>query len=1116
MYNDNSSPKLINCTFRENHTFVVCGGGMCNKNNSNPTLTNCAFYDNSICGMYNSNSSPALTNCTISGNSNSGISNYNSSPELLNCTISGNSGNGISNSGNSNPHVINCMIYGNSSRGIYNSNSSPTVTNCTISGNSNRGIDNHDGNPTVTNCILWCNTPEEISIFGTSDPDVTYSDIRGGWSGVGNICASPLFVNPANSDYHLTAWSPCIDAGDNNAPNLPGSDFEGDPRIYLDCRVDMGADEEIVFFWDCNGNTNPDSCDIRYGTSTDCNSNGIPDECDIAGCERIPSWCSDCNTNDIPDGCDIESDPNLDLNSNGVLDECEGGLVGGCYTSSENFGQGVLINVNLDVEGRLQRNEVQMTAPLPFLWVAASDNNTIVRIDTETGVVLGEYRSAPEDRWGNPSRTTVDLDGAMWAANRDDDSVIKIGLVWGGRRVNADGELDPGGQYLAPPFKCNTCEDRDGDGLIRTSAGLGNVLDWPTSGGGDGVDNADDECIIRYVHVAGTGTRTVAIDADNDVWVGGVGNNQHEKIDGFSGLPVPGTLIDDLYCGGYGGLLDSNEVLWSSGNSWSLLRYDTGAASGQCIYMDMNIYGLGFDPQTGHVWSTSGFNGDTVSEIDPNGAVLNTYQHHAPNNDAQGIAVDNNGNVWVAHSYDGTTVGHLIAEDGTFVGNVDLSDYGPSGPTGVAVDANGKVWVANRTGNSALRIDPEGGPVGGGDVPIGQVDLPPVELCGGAGPYNYSDMTGMVTLHTSGVGTWTVVHDGLTADTPWGVIAWNAEAGCLPDDPGLTVEVRAADSEVGLIWDADLPGPRPYQPVAASGEMLNDVNGRFIQIRVRFSSADAALCDLYVGACQCPGDVNGDGSINGLDIQCFMNCALGGDITNCTCSCADLNHDCIVDTGDLDLFIDRLLNWTGACAELLAEDCNENSKPDYLEYVNSSEPATDDCNGNTTLDECDIAAGTSQDCQPNGVPDECDIAAGTSPDGNSNGIPDECDMACRGDCNCDDVINWRDIDYFVAAMNDNVAAWEAMFAPGVPTCPFINNDVNVDGTVNWRDIDPFVEVMNTVCSLPPGAPSPRPPAASARPFREVAGGRPGSGSGSRPRIVPRGDGNTRCLRASFP
>ncbi|MCK4343591.1 MAG: agmatine deiminase family protein [Phycisphaerae bacterium] len=70
---------------------------------------------------------------------------------------------------------------------------------------------------------------------------------------------------------------------------------------------------------------------------------------------------------------------------------------------------------------------------------------------------------------------------------------------------------------------------------------------------------------------------------------------------------------------------------------------------------------------------------------------------------------------------------------------------------------------------------------------------------------------------------------------------------------------------------------------------------------------------------------------------------------------------------------------------------------------------------------------------------------------------------CPGDSNCDAAIGWRDIDYFVAAMNDNVAAWEDMFAPGTPSCSFDNNDVNGDGTVNWRDIDPLVALMNTTC-----------------------------------------------------
>ncbi|MCK4342701.1 MAG: hypothetical protein KAY37_13370 [Phycisphaerae bacterium] len=105
-------------------------------------------------------------------------------------------------------------------------------------------------------------------------------------------------------------------------------------------------------------------------------------------------------------------------------------------------------------------------------------------------------------------------------------------------------------------------------------------------------------------------------------------------------------------------------------------------------------------------------------------------------------------------------------------------------------------------------------------------------------------------------------------------------------------------------------------------------------------------------------------------------------------------------------------------------------------------------------------------CYPDG---SCALATevgGADCTGDYQGDDTVCDpnpCRCPGDSNCDTTRSWRDIDFFVAAMNDNVAAWEALFAPGSPSCPFLNNDVNNDGTVNWRDIDPFVALMNTPC-----------------------------------------------------
>jgi hypothetical protein len=71
-------------------------------------------------------------------------------------------------------------------------------------------------------------------------------------------------------------------------------------------------------------------------------------------------------------------------------------------------------------------------------------------------------------------------------------------------------------------------------------------------------------------------------------------------------------------------------------------------------------------------------------------------------------------------------------------------------------------------------------------------------------------------------------------------------------------------------------------------------------------------------------------------------------------------------------------------------------------------------------------------------------------------------VPCKGDGNCDFAVNWRDIDYLVAAQNDNMSAWGALF-PVEPQCSFFNLDTDDDGHVNWRDIDPFIARMNSTC-----------------------------------------------------
>ncbi|WP_367129012.1 hypothetical protein [Saccharothrix sp. HUAS TT1] len=513
------------------------------------------------------------------------------------------------------------------------------------------------------------------------------------------------------------------------------------------------------------------------------------------------------------------------------------------YTLDADFDQGVLQDVNHDSPNNNQLQLNRQTVFFPYVNVAASARGTMIRIDVDTGEILGEWQSAPDGQGRNPSRTTVDKLGNTWLSNRNEasggqGSVTRVGVIRGGTRVDADGTANPDGAYLQGPFGYNTCVDRDNDGLFATSRGLGDIRPWTNAGGVDsdgGVATAADECLITYSRVAGTNTRTVAVDSDNNLWTGG-SNTQHQLISGVDGSAL--TAPVSFGCGGYGGLVDQAGTLWSARYGSNLLRYEPDSGTGACLDTSHGDYGLGMDPQTGEIWHTA-VNSGVVVKLDADGNVLGAFPHGNPR--SQGVAVDTEGNVWVAHSLDAgtTTVGHLRT-DGTYVGNVTLP--GGDGPTGVAVDSNGKVWVANINSNNAQRIDPDAGPIGGGGFPVGAVDLT-VDLGAGAGPYNYSDMTGSVLGEiTAPIGTWAVVQDGGVAGQTWGTVTWNTEAqGAVPPGTSITVEARTSDTEAGLAGEA-------FTPVANGVEFARV--GRYIEVRATLTASPSGdtpvLSDLRI------------------------------------------------------------------------------------------------------------------------------------------------------------------------------------------------------------------------------------------------------------------------------
>jgi len=161
-------------------------------------------------GVYCSHSSIVLINNTISDN----ISNYSCGGlRLDDCPSVTISDNTIVD--NTASHL---------GGGILSINA-PDVqfTGNTISGNhtddEGGGLYLYNSSFTVVNTILWGNSADlgedEIFLEGTGNTlDITYSDIRGGWAGTGNIDCDPLFCDSDNDDYSLFELSCCLGAGE--------------------------------------------------------------------------------------------------------------------------------------------------------------------------------------------------------------------------------------------------------------------------------------------------------------------------------------------------------------------------------------------------------------------------------------------------------------------------------------------------------------------------------------------------------------------------------------------------------------------------------------------------------------------------------------------------------------------------------------------------------------------------------------------------------------------------------------------------------------------------------------------------------------------------------------
>lgn len=323
---------------------------------------------------------------------------------------------------------------------------------------------------------------------------------------------------------------------------------------------------------------------------------------------------------------------------------------------------------------------------------------------------------------------------------------------------------------------------------------------------------------------------------------GEIGNKVHEKVDGLFGRPVAGTQFTTTY-GGYGGVIDQQGVLWSSDGTFNrLLRLVPNPSAPPGTWQEVGDetfgnYGVTVSPvlapgfNSGYVWQTltpadQNEPDGRIVKIWPNGTLAGSHTHGFRL--AQGVAVGDDGHVWVAHQmYAGSTVGHLDAS-GTWLGNVDLASGEQTlmGPTGVSIDSHGKVWAACYNDNSVVRIDPTpANGIGQRDlrISLGDSSTHPSGL--DATPYNYSDMTGFNNHIVNPdlkpyKGYWTVVDDSGFVGMQWEKVSWTP----VPTSGRIEVYVRAANSRIDLFSMEPIP--------AGNNAMLTGAKGRFIEVRV--------------------------------------------------------------------------------------------------------------------------------------------------------------------------------------------------------------------------------------------------------------------------------------------
>ena len=352
----------------------------------------------------------------------------------------------------------------------------------------------------------------------------------------------------------------------------------------------------------------------------------------------------------------------------------------------------------------------EIDAKEPYIWISNTLGGTVTKINTETALIGGRYRTNSATAY-QPSRTTVNDLGDMLVAHRE----------------------SPGGVTKIAGH-ASRCVDINNNGTIDTSTGFDDVRAW-----------GEDECMIWHQETpGGAGPRAVAwepspfnkdtCEFDNPnprVWVAyrpAAGIGRVLRLDGATGAILD--TVDTDIGGGlpYGGAVDVEGDFWYTARSGPFLFHiDSETLAVERFTTPNNPYGVAIDsygnPFIADYHQGAGVDAITRFNVETQAfeQIIGVAGRH------RGIQIDTKGIAWAA----GNSPCRLVKADTE--NNVILDDAialpGCQDPVGVSIDQEGDVWVVDRGSSIALELDPETHEVKN-------------TVTGLIGSYTYSDMTG--------------------------------------------------------------------------------------------------------------------------------------------------------------------------------------------------------------------------------------------------------------------------------------------------------------------------------------------------------------------------------------